>query len=52
MTEKTDEASIPMIQRANLIYRDDTIYHSHVIPVECKAGNHMKAKSMMVNMEN
>ena len=24
---------------------------SHVIPVECKAGNHVKAKSMMVYME-
>ena len=23
---------------------------SHVIPVECKAGNHVKAKSMMVYM--
>ena len=25
--------------------------NSHVIPVECKAGNHVKAKSMMVYME-
>lgn len=24
---------------------------NHVIPVECKAGNHVKAKSMMVYME-
>lgn len=24
---------------------------SHVIPVECKAGNYVKAKSMMVYME-
>ena len=24
---------------------------SHVIPVECKAGNHVKAKSMMIYMQ-
>ena len=24
---------------------------NHVIPVECKAGNHVKAKSMMAYME-
>ena len=29
----------------------DLAKDSHVIPVECKVGNHVKAKSMMVYME-
>ena len=34
------------------ILKEDIIQKdSHVIPVECKAGNHVKAKSMMVYME-